>query len=100
MLAGRARVCNKEGLDVTGNFRQGARLAFELAKKHGVRVAILKANSPSCGNVQIYNGKFDGGKITGAGVTAALLMENGIKVYSEQEIDEDLLKRLIAEDRG
>ena len=33
-------------------------------------------------------------------MAAALLMENGIKVYSEQEIDEDLLKRLIAEDRG
>lgn len=100
VLAGRARVCNKEGLDVTGHFRQGASLALDLAKKHGVRVAILKANSPSCGNLQIYNGKFNGGKITGAGVTAALLMENGIKVYSEQDIDEDLLKRLIAEDRG
>ena len=97
VLAGRARVCNKEGLDVTGNFRQGARLALELAKKHGVRAAILKANSPSCGNVQIYNGKFDGGKITGAGVTAALLMENGIKVYSEKNIDEELLNRLIEE---
>ena len=97
VLAGRARVCNKEGLDVTGNFRQGARLALELAKKHGVRVAILKANSPSCGNVQIYNGKFDGGKITGVGVTAALLMENGVKVYSEKDIDEALLKRLIEE---
>ena len=97
VLAGRARVCNKEGLDVTGNFRQGARLALELAKKHGVRVAILKANSPSCGNVQIYNGKFDGGKITGAGVTAALLMENGIKVYSEKDINEELLNRLIEE---
>ena len=100
MLAGRAKVCNKAGLDVTGHFLQGARLALELAQKHGVRIAILKANSPSCGNVQIYSGRFDGEKIPGAGVAAALLMENGIKVYSEQEIDEDLLKRLIAEDRG
>ena len=70
---------------------------MELAKKHGVRAAILKANSPSCGNVQIYNGKFDGGKITGAGVTAALLIENGVKVYSEKDINEELLNRLIDE---
>ena len=50
--------------------------------------------------MQIYSGRFDGEKVPGAGVAAALLMENGIKVYSEQEIDEDLLKRLIEEDRG
>lgn len=99
VLAGRARVCNKEGLDVTGNFLQGAKLALEMAKKHDVKVAILKANSPSCGNVQIYSGRFDGEKISGAGVAAALLQANGIKVYSEQEIDEALLKKLIAEDR-
>ena len=93
-------VCNKEDLDVTGHFLQGAKLALDMAQKHSVKIAILKANSPSCGNVQIYSGRFDGEKIPGAGVAAALLMENGIKVYSEQEIDEDLLKRLIAEDRG
>ena len=98
--AGRAKACNKEGMDVTGHFLQGAELALEKAQKHGVKVAILKANSPSCGNVQIYSGRFDGEKVPGAGVAAALLMENGIKVYSEQEIDEDLLKRLIEEDRG
>ena len=100
VLAGRARVCNKSGLDVTGYFLQGAKLALDMAQKHSVKIAILKANSPSCGNVQIYSGRFDGEKLPGAGVAAALLMENGIKVYSEQEIDEDLLKRLIAEDRG
>lgn len=100
VLAGRARVCNKEGLDVTGHFLRGAEQALELARKHNVRVAILKANSPSCGNVQIYNGRFDGGKIPGSGVTAALLRKNGITVYSEKEIDEDLLKRLISADEA
>ena len=95
VLAGRAKVCNKEGLDVTGNFLQGAELAMDMAGRNNVRVAILKANSPSCGNVQIYNGRFDGGKIPGSGVTAALMQKNGIKVYSEKDIDEDLLKRLI-----
>ena len=97
VLAGRAKACNKEGMDVTGHFLQGAELALEKAQKHGVKVAILKANSPSCGNVQIYSGRFDGEKVPGAGVAAALLMENGIKVYSEKNIDEELLNRLIEE---
>ena len=100
MLSGNTKVCNKEGLDVTGHFLQGAELALELARKHKVRVAILKANSPSCGNQQIYNGRFDGGKIPGRGVTAALFQKNGIKVYSEKDIDEDLLKRLISVDEA
>lgn len=100
VLSGNAKVCNKEGLDVTGNFLQGAERAMELARTNKVRVAILKANSPSCGNQQIYNGRFDGGKIPGRGVTAALFQKNGIKVYSEKDIDEDLLKRLISADEA
>ena len=87
VLSGNAKVCNKEGLDVTGHFLQGAERAMELARTNKVRVAILKANSPSCGNQQIYNGRFDGGKIPGRGVTAALFQKNGIKVYSEKDID-------------
>lgn len=100
VLSGNAKVCNKEGLDVTGHFLQGAERAMELARTNKVRVAILKANSPSCGNQQIYNGRFDGGKIPGRGVTAALFQNNGIKVYSEKDIDEDLLKRLISADEA
>ena len=100
VLSGNAKVCNKEGLDVTGHFLQGAERAMELARTNKVRVAILKANSPSCGNQQIYNGRFDGGKIPGRGVTAALFQKNGIKVYSEKDIDEDLLKRLISVDEA
>lgn len=100
VLDGRAVVKNKEGLDVTSHFLSGAELALAMAQKHHVKVAVLKANSPSCGNAQIYNGRFDGGKTAGRGVAAALLMKNGIRVYSEKELDEELLKKLINEDRA
>jgi D-alanine-D-alanine ligase len=48
-------------------------------------LAILKAKSPSCGKGLIHNGLFDGGLVPGDGMTAQLLMENGITVMTEQE---------------
>lgn len=96
VLRGRAKVLNKHGEDVTVNFLQGANRILDIVKKNRVRVAILKANSPSCGKDMIYDGSFSGNKIDGEGVTAALLKENGVKVYSEDELDEDKLQRIIA----
>ena len=56
----------------------------------------MKANSPSCGNKEIYDGSFSGKRVSGDGVTAALLAAHGVKVYSEEDINEDLLQRIIA----
>ena len=35
----------------------------------------------------IYDGTFTGGKVPGNGVTAALLTEKGVAVYTENETD-------------
>lgn len=99
VLSGKAKVINKWGQEITEHFLKGAELVAELVKKKKVQVAILKANSPSCGNSLIYDGSFSGAKVSGQGVTAALLTQNGVKVYSEKEIDEDLLQRIIAMDK-
>lgn len=79
-------VLSKTGTDVTQNFILGAQKAFELVKKHQVQVALLKESSPSCGVHMIYNGIFNGEKISGSGITTQVLKENGVKVYSEDEI--------------
>ncbi|HEY5576635.1 MAG TPA: DUF523 domain-containing protein, partial [Clostridiaceae bacterium] len=42
----------------------------------------LKSKSPSCGCGRIYDGTFSGRVIEGNGVTAELLIRNGIKVTS------------------
>ena len=88
VLAGRAPVLTAEGEDVTAAFVSGAQQALELVGRHGIRIAILKANSPSCGNVQTYDGSFSGVKVEGQGVTAALLAEAGVQVFSELELEE------------
>ena len=96
VLKGTAKVVNKDGNDVTAHFIQGAKNILDIVKKHRVQVAILKANSPSCGKDVIYDGSFSGNKIDGEGVTAALLKQNGVKVYSEKDLDENTLQRIIA----
>ena len=81
------KVLNEIGEDVTEAFVSGAHEAMELAIKHGCKKAILKAKSPSCGKGLIYDGSFSHTIIEGDGVAAKLLMENGITVYTENEIE-------------
>ena len=79
------RVLDRDGNDRTEEYQKGAQEALRIAKENGCTVAVLKENSPSCGCGKIHNGKFDGGLTEGNGVTAALLLENGITVYGESE---------------
>ena len=62
--------------------------ALDIVKTIGIKTAILKSRSPSCGCGQVYDGKFNGTLRTGNGVTADLLMENGIEVYTEENFRE------------
>ena len=88
VLAGKARVINTVGEDVTAAFIQGAQLALTLAQHHQVTHVILKANSPSCGSQQIYDGTFQGQKRTGQGVTTALLQQHGFEVIDELQFEQ------------
>lgn len=89
------RVVNKVGEDVTAQFRLGAEKVLALVKEHHITAAVLKESSPSCGSTTVYNGTFSGIKIPGSGVTASLLMENGVKVISEKDVSSEMLEKLI-----
>lgn len=80
------RVIEKNGKDNTAAFIKGANEVLQIAKHLNCRHAILKQRSPSCGSSIIYDGTFSGKKIKGRGITAELLIKNGIKVVSEEEI--------------
>ncbi|WP_416421477.1 DUF523 domain-containing protein [Pseudomonas sp. App30] len=88
VLEGQARVLTQAGEDFTEAFMRGAQLALEAVRRHGIRIAVLKANSPSCGNLLTYDGSFTATKVTGEGVTAALLRREGVQVFSELELAE------------
>ena len=79
------RVLTRDERDFTAAFARGAEETLRLAKLFSCRIAILKANSPSCGSGQIYDGCFCGRLVPGDGMTAALLKQDGLTVLSEKD---------------
>ena len=86
VLTGQARVIAVTGADVTAEFVQGADHALAKAAEHGIRVAVLKEGSPSCGSTYSYDGSFSGVRVPAPGVTTARLLAAGIRVFSEHEL--------------
>ena len=87
VLAGKAQVVTQAGTLCSHAFLTGAQTALSLAIQHKITIAILKASSPSCGNHFIYDGSFQGTRVAGMGVTAALLAQHGIKIFNETELE-------------
>lgn len=82
------RVVTEAGQDVTAAFDAGARRCLALCQERGITTAILKSKSPSCGKGWVYDGSFSGRLVAGHGVTAQMLSLNGIRVLTENELDE------------
>ena len=93
VLERRAAIETRDGQDVTDAFVQGAHLCLDLVRRNKIRFALLKARSPSCGSVEIYDGSFSRTRRSGAGVAATLLRDHGVIVFDEDNM-EDLLSCL------
>lgn len=68
VLAGKAQVVTKGGIDLTAEFILGAEQVLQIAQSQHIGMAFLKARSPSCA----VNGII--------GVTAALLRAEGVQL--------------------
>lgn len=79
------RVINKSGRDVTENYVRGAEETLKTARAYNCRCAVLKERSPSCGTKEVYDGTFSKTVVSGKGITAALLENNGIEIYNEND---------------
>ena len=86
VLKGTTTVVAKTGEDVSTAFAKGARESLRIAQEEVVCMAILKARSPSCGKDVIYDGTFTSTRVNDSGITCKLLQENGIVVFSEEEL--------------
>ena len=82
------KVLSKSGEEVTQAFRKGAEKTLAVVEKEGVRLAVLKERSPSCGCGSIYDGTFTGKVVPGNGVAAELLLQHGVTIYGESRIGE------------
>ncbi|MFY7857412.1 MAG: DUF523 domain-containing protein [Rubrivivax sp.] len=82
---GQARVLTQRGDDVSPAFVAGAAQVLAAVKAQGVRVAVLKAGSPSCGPHDTHDGRFVGQRVAQPGVTAAVLRAWGVVVFDEHQ---------------
>ena len=96
VMQGCAQVRTAAGKDLSRQFIQGAELALALCLEHQITLAILSESSPSCGSTSVYDGSFSRHKIDGVGVTTAMLISHGIKVFSQHRLEDadEYLKRL------
>lgn len=86
VLEKKAKVVNENGVDVTDQFVIGAEETLKIANLYQIKEFIGKSYSPSCGCSKIYDGTFSGKSIKGRGITAELLMRNGIKIKREEDL--------------
>lgn len=84
------RVLTADGTDCTAEYVRGAAGALALCREHRITAAILKEGSPSCGACRIRDGSHTGRKIAGMGVTAHLLRDNGITLYTEEHLPKEI----------
>ena len=83
MLTSRGR-----GEDRTAQFLKGAKETLGIARMFGIKKAILKNKSPSCGVTKTWqlDKNFRNRIAKGQGVTTELLRKNGIEVLSEEDL--------------
>lgn len=81
------KVVSDDGRDVSKEFTSGAQIALHIAQKNHIKLALLKESSPSCGKTLVHDGTFSGHKVPGQGITARLLAQEGIEIFTEKEIE-------------
>jgi uncharacterized protein YbbK (DUF523 family) len=87
VLSGKAKVIDIDAQKLNEDFITAAKNVSVKCQYEKIHFAILAQLSPSCGSSQIYDGSFNDTKITGKGVTAALLEQNSIRVFNQYQAD-------------
>lgn len=78
-----AKIINSNGKDVTLKLLNSCKKISFVVKKYGIKQAILKEKSPSCGVNFVYiNNKLS----KGCGLLTAMLKKQKVKIISEEQI--------------
>ncbi len=85
------KIYNINGKDMTDRFIRGAYKTLKIAEILNIKNTIFMERSPSCGVHKIYDGNFNNKLISGQGITTRILENNGIKVYSINELKNKLV---------
>jgi uncharacterized protein YbbK (DUF523 family) len=98
VLNQKSKLITDDGQDVTQEYIRGANETFFISKNFDSSVVILKQGSPSCGNGRTQGGIKLREHVEGDGVTTALLKKNGIKVFSEEDLEDEKIWKPLIED--
>lgn len=85
-----SEVKDRNGNSVDAALRASVDMILTQVRREGIRYAILKSRSPTCGVRQVYDGTFSGTLINGAGVLAQALMDAGCQVIDSEELPDFL----------
>lgn len=85
-----SEVKDRNGNSVDAALRASVDMILTQVRREGIRYAILKSRSPTCGVRQVYDGTFSGTLINGAGVLAQALMDAGCQVIDSEELPDIL----------
>ena len=83
-------VKDRNGNSVDAPLRRAVEMILTQVRREGIRYAILKSRSPTCGVRQVYDGTFSGTLKDGAGVLAQALIEAGCQVFDSEDIPEKI----------
>ncbi len=80
------RLINKFHEDVHEQYMLGVKKALEVLSTEDIDLVVLQSRSPTCGVKEVYNGDFNKTLISGLGVFAKALVENGYKVLDVEDL--------------
>lgn len=77
---------DRNGNNVDGAMRQAIAAILSEIKDEEICCAVLKSRSPTCGVNQVYDGTFSGKLISGSGLFAQALKDEGYQVIDSEEL--------------
>lgn len=82
VIAGRARIVDRTGVDRTEEFLKGAEETLNITRLVSPELIIFKEGSPSCGLRRV---DIEGKRVEGCGVVTAFLAGSGIPMISDED---------------
>lgn len=83
-------VRDRNGNSVDAALRRSIDMILEQVQTEGIRYAILKSRSPTCGVYQVYDGTFSGKLINGSGVLTQALLDAGCRVFDSEDLPSNI----------
>ena len=77
---------NRDGVNLDAPMAQAISRILKSIEGQGIECAVLKSRSPTCGVRQVYDGTFSGKLVSGMGLFAKALSEQGIRVLDSEEV--------------